>query len=178
MDCVMNQSVSLTGTFAVNTIENVFVGIGTNPAVAGTWIRADNNSETTSSRSTMWGSPYASNRRVTADSSFTSFVSHAVETEAQFLSLCANPSSDLIKIDENANPLTNYESVTRNGYTSTDYVSYRGFSISYFVYWDFENGRPMIFDAVNKTYSIYACVDPSTPTPTPTPTVTPTVTPT
>lgn len=174
MDCVMNHPVSVESSITATANMDNISGLGSNPALAGTWIRINNTSVTplTPTRATMWGSPYSSNRRTTSDSNMPSFLTHAAETEAQYLALYENQNSMLILLDESQNPLSDYEAVSRNGYTSNPYASYRGFSITSFVYWDFVNSRPVIFDAVSKTYSIYNC--PPNPSPTPTPTPTPT----
>lgn len=170
--CVSAMTVDINGTMLTNNSFNALdSGIGT-PSRSNALIRMTNAAATSFTRSTMWGSPYSTNKMVTNDSSIPSFLSHAAETEAVFTALYANPNKVLVKLG-NSGSITPYEPVTRNGFTSSAYSSpFAGFVVEYVVYWDFVSGYPIKFDAATKTYSVWSC--PPSPSPTPTPTVTPT----
>lgn len=97
----------------------------------------------TSSRGSMWGTPFKD--YVTYDSSVGSIVCHAFPT-IELLQQVTDKSIYCAFKTEYVGTRQTYNSVTRNGFTSTAYRSFSGCRITDFIYYDQANGKMMRWD--------------------------------
>jgi hypothetical protein len=91
---------------------------------------------------TMWGSPYKG--LFTHDSPIARIMQHAIPP-AVYEEIRANTRICMFRfLDYNTYP--NYVSVTRNGFTSNNYTSFRGYHCNDFVYYDATKGIMMRYN--------------------------------
>lgn len=95
---------------------------------------------------TMWGTPYGS--RFTWDSTFIRVIQHCFPTEFLFNDFINSTSNSrvvcLVRSDITTG--STYDSLTRNGYTSSAYSTFSGSTITEFIYYDPSTSRVMTYN--------------------------------
>lgn len=100
---------------------------------------------TSSVSGTMWGTPYGN--KMTWDSTFCRVIQHAFPTQDLYNDFIANGSNRVVCfVRSPITSMSNYISLTRNGYTSSTYSTFSGCTITQFIYYDNNSGRVMTYD--------------------------------